>query len=207
MVTRPDGSSINATFVTEPQLYFVIMRSRAARAREFRQWICNDVLPAIRKTGTYSIKQQLPDFEDPIKAAEAWIEAKKAERLALQQRDEAIRTKAEIGSRREATAMATASKEKRRADKLADQLGEGKNYRTVMSIQAILKPYLKINSVALQQVGKKLTKISKALGLDVRKVDHMKYGEVKAYNIRAVNELMNNLEANPDYLIKYRKSA
>ena len=53
MVTRPDGSSIEATFITEPQLYFVMMRSRAKVAREFRQWICNEVLPSIRKNGMY----------------------------------------------------------------------------------------------------------------------------------------------------------
>lgn len=54
VVTRPDGSRIEANFITEPQLYFVMMRSRAKVAREFRQWICNEVLPSIRQTGTYA---------------------------------------------------------------------------------------------------------------------------------------------------------
>lgn len=57
MVSRPDGSSVQATFITEPQLYFVMMRSRAKVAREFRQWIVNEVLPSIRKTGAYSTRQ------------------------------------------------------------------------------------------------------------------------------------------------------
>lgn len=42
------------TMITEPQLYFVMMRSRAKIARAFRQWICNEVLPAIHKYGFYS---------------------------------------------------------------------------------------------------------------------------------------------------------
>lgn len=42
------------TMITEPQLYFVMIRSRAKVAREFRQWICNEVLPSIRQTGTYA---------------------------------------------------------------------------------------------------------------------------------------------------------
>lgn len=46
-----------STFITEPQLYFVMMRSRAKVAREFRQWIVNEVLPSIRKTGAYSTRQ------------------------------------------------------------------------------------------------------------------------------------------------------
>lgn len=46
------------TMITEPQLYFVMMRSRAKVAREFRQWICNEVLPEIRKRGTYVAKTE-----------------------------------------------------------------------------------------------------------------------------------------------------
>ena len=53
VVTRPDGSRIEVNFITEPQLYFVMMRSRAKVAREFRQWICNEVLPSIRAQGAY----------------------------------------------------------------------------------------------------------------------------------------------------------
>lgn len=60
MVTRPDGSRIEANFITEPQLYFVMMRSRAKVAREFRQWICNEVLPEIRKRGAYVAKAEEP---------------------------------------------------------------------------------------------------------------------------------------------------
>ena len=42
MVIRPDGSSIEATFITEPQLYFVMVRSRSDKARPFRQWVVNE---------------------------------------------------------------------------------------------------------------------------------------------------------------------
>lgn len=70
VVTRPDGSRIEANFITEPQLYFVMMRSRAKVAREFRQWICNEVLPSIRKTGGYTLvkkDQELKKLNDQIK--------------------------------------------------------------------------------------------------------------------------------------------
>ena len=42
------------TMITEPQLYFVMMRSRAKLAKAFRQWIVNEVIPTIRKTGSYT---------------------------------------------------------------------------------------------------------------------------------------------------------
>lgn len=54
------GREQEATFVTEPQLYFVLMRSRSDNARPFRQWVVNDVLPAIRKTGRYEVKPVNP---------------------------------------------------------------------------------------------------------------------------------------------------
>lgn len=48
------GGTQQATFITEPQLYFVLMRSDKPKAKPFRQWVVNDVLPQIRKTGSYS---------------------------------------------------------------------------------------------------------------------------------------------------------
>ena len=47
-------------FITEPQLYFVMMRSRSENARPFRQWVVNEVLPSIRKTGRYEASKTAP---------------------------------------------------------------------------------------------------------------------------------------------------
>ena len=55
---KTNGGIQNVTFITEPQLYFVMMRSRAKVAREFRQWICNEVIPEIRKRGAYVAKSE-----------------------------------------------------------------------------------------------------------------------------------------------------
>lgn len=56
------GRDQTAAFITEPQLYFVLMRSRSENARPFRQWVVNDVLPSIRKTGSYSVPKS-PDLK------------------------------------------------------------------------------------------------------------------------------------------------
>lgn len=56
-VIQRETGPVEAAFITEPQLYFVLMRSRSENARPFRQWVVNDVLPAIRKTGKYEAKQ------------------------------------------------------------------------------------------------------------------------------------------------------
>lgn len=54
------GRDQDCTMITEPQLYFVMMRSNSKIAREFRQWICNEVLPSIRANGTYTQKKEQP---------------------------------------------------------------------------------------------------------------------------------------------------
>lgn len=55
-----------------------------------------------------------------------------------QQRDHAIETKAEIGSRREATAMATASAAVREARQLKERLGMGITQATIVAVEKAL---------------------------------------------------------------------
>lgn len=57
---KTKGGVQQCTMITEPQLYFVMMRSNSKVAREFRQWICNEVLPSIRAQGAYTQKKEQP---------------------------------------------------------------------------------------------------------------------------------------------------
>ncbi|HDZ6747541.1 TPA: phage repressor protein [Mannheimia haemolytica] len=41
------------TFINEPNLYRIIFKSRKAEAIEFQNWVFEEVLPQIRKTGQY----------------------------------------------------------------------------------------------------------------------------------------------------------
>lgn len=52
------GREQKAIFISEPQLYFVLMRSDKPKAKPFRLWVTKEVLPAIRKTGAYKIQKQ-----------------------------------------------------------------------------------------------------------------------------------------------------
>ena len=59
-ITDSLGRDQEANFLTEPQLYFVLMRSRSENAKPFRQWVVNEVLPSIRKTGRYEAPKATP---------------------------------------------------------------------------------------------------------------------------------------------------
>ena len=53
-ITDSLGREQNANFVTEDGFYDVVLDSRKPQAREFRKWVTSEVLPSIRKTGSYS---------------------------------------------------------------------------------------------------------------------------------------------------------
>ena len=52
------GREQKATFISEPLLYFVLMRSDKPKAKPEWLWVTKEVLPAIRKTGAYEIQKQ-----------------------------------------------------------------------------------------------------------------------------------------------------
>ncbi len=52
------GRQGEAWCVNEFGLYSLILSSRKPEAQKFKKWVTNVVLPAIRKTGSYSIAKQ-----------------------------------------------------------------------------------------------------------------------------------------------------
>ena len=53
------GRTQDARFLTEPDLYRLIVSSQMPTAQEFEKWVFEEVLPTIRKTGQYSQPQQV----------------------------------------------------------------------------------------------------------------------------------------------------
>lgn len=53
-ITDNLGRTQIATFVNEDGLYDVILDSRKPEAKRFRKWITSEVIPTIRKTGSYA---------------------------------------------------------------------------------------------------------------------------------------------------------
>jgi len=56
--TPTGGGSQSMVYVTESGMYDVILRSDSPKAKPFKKWVSGDVLPTIRKTGSYSIQPQ-----------------------------------------------------------------------------------------------------------------------------------------------------
>ncbi len=65
------GRKQRATVVTESGMYETVLRSDSDRAVPFRQWVTREVLPTIRKTGSYSLTAQTPEQRIALAVIEA----------------------------------------------------------------------------------------------------------------------------------------
>ena len=88
-LTNKHGKTIafmdNLTFISEQNLYRLIMRSTKPMAEPFQDWVCGEVLPSIRKHGGYILTHEGDTDEDIRRRAEEVLKA------TLEQKDKLIR--------------------------------------------------------------------------------------------------------------------
>ena len=128
-----------------------------------------------RRWAELELQVSLPSYmiEDPIKRAEKWIEEAKQKQLAIQERDHAIATKAEISSRREATALGRLSAKVKEVESLKVQLDKSLDFASIKAVEIA--------------TGRKfgwhaLKKWSKANSSEIKTIPDPNFGEVKTYH-------------------------
>lgn len=146
----------------------------------------------------------VPNFSNPALAARAWADQYERRQIAEAQRDEAIRTKAQIGSKREATAMATASAAIRKVNSLENELGRGKLYKAVKGIPWLLDEFEPSKGM-YSVIGKALKKLSAELGYSVEKIIVPEFPDgINAYHVDVIAIFRKGLN-NPEAFFRYRK--
>ena len=79
------GREQKTTIINESGLYTVILRSDKPQAKPFREWVTSEVLPSIRKHGSYSVQSQFADLSPQLQVLiqmetrQKQIEARQAE--------------------------------------------------------------------------------------------------------------------------------
>lgn len=270
-INKPSENSIKINnngmkFINESGLYTLIARSDKHEARKFQRWVTSEVLPSIRKTGSYNVQQQqlTPSYmiEDRIKRASVWIEEQKQMLQLEAEKNEliihnkqltadndnltqvltdtseklitAIRTKAQIGSKREATAMSTAANLSKKNKKLENDLTIANDninnltiannqlqeqlddtysslYRDKRVAEIIKGKYefitYKFNTLK-PRVNKALKAIALALGEPIKeKPNPMNdtYAPTLYFTKHTVDQLLDNIEKDHGYLKRFSK--
>lgn len=56
-ITDSLGRRQETTFINESGLYCLVLSSKLPSAKKFKRWVTSEVLPALRKTGQYQVKE------------------------------------------------------------------------------------------------------------------------------------------------------
>lgn len=124
-------------FINEKDIFRLTMRSKLKTAEKFSDWVFDEVLPSIRKTGEYKSEPKPISLEEILKINSQTIVKLRDER------DEAIRTKAMISDKKTAQAMATASHLSRTNKKLKIALDQSESF---MTIKGVMRNHAKIKT-------------------------------------------------------------
>ena len=76
IITDNLGRKQNANFIPEGDVYRLVVRSKLPTAEKFESWVFDEVLPSIRKTGSYSIKQQPVDDAKQLRSEAMLLNAR-----------------------------------------------------------------------------------------------------------------------------------
>lgn len=158
--TNPQNSQVYAIFNLPKDETMCLVSGYDIKARMA-------IIKRLKELETNSTQLAVPDFSNPAAAARAWADQYEGRLLAES-------TKAEIGSRREATAMNTASIAVKKVFKLEVELDKSKQYATVKRMGMIHHG---------QEFNWRLLK-SASVEMDIPAVDvfDANYGTVKAYH-------------------------
>ena len=218
-------------YIPENIFYRLCMKAKNEVAEKFQAKVADEIIPSIRKTGSYSVAQNqpvmLPNFCNPAEAARAWADlyeknqaTEKRAITAESERDEAIRTKAMIGSRREATAMNTASQKSKECKRLTAE-----NDLLTSENSRLRQDYVENKDFCKQLLAQKLVvyvektlrdKCSKALQelsnlMEIRRLEWKEFSESAgrevpryAYHKDVCAELKQRIIDNPKYLRRFK---
>ncbi|MBF0229182.1 MAG: antA/AntB antirepressor family protein [Desulfamplus sp.] len=183
------------------------MVERNEKGKQARQYFIK--MENIAKSKTLAV----PNFSNPAEAARAWAleYEEKQKALAMVERknialEEIIETRTWIQDKKVATSMATASVAVRENGKLKDQLGESKTWKTAKAIPW-LSDFFELSKAIYKIVGMRLSKISKSLGYNTKKVPDTDYGTINAYHIEVINHFKCKLTEDPNMMREYRRAA
>lgn len=145
--------------INEADLYRLVIRSTKPAAQKFEQWVMEEVLPSIRKTGSFTAGTS--KFDVLIAALQGMkeLEEKQNRQLAIQ------------------------VEQQKQLDSLSEKVNQtagGTGYYSIVAYAR--KVGLRVSTETAKTLGKQAAKMSRKQGLDIGKVSDERWGTIGTYH-------------------------
>ena len=147
------------------------MTSRKPEAKRFKKWVTSEVLPAIRKTGSYAVAPKSPAHM-LLAMAQQFVEIEAEQRRQAEQ----------VAVMSESVAV------------LEAKLDNQSKHFSVVAWCNLQGRHIDVTNAAKN--GKKLAEYSRKNGLDIGKVSDPRFGEVNIYHKAALAHVLGPLKKN-----------
>jgi prophage antirepressor-like protein len=172
------GRNQEMAIMSEPGLYRLILTSRKPEAEPFQDWVCQEVLPQIRKTGSYQVKPK-SEIELLIESAQHL--------LKLQQEQERIKLEQQLQSQKMAELESLTHQHDSEIDRIFNPNG---HYFSIMGYYNNHKLGA-ISLVEAAAIGKKVTAYCKSKGILITPMNDPRFGRVNTYPEDAISMFVN----------------
>ena len=165
------GGNQDMLSVNEPGLYTLVLGSRKPEARAFKRWITHEVIPAIRKTGSYSLS--LSPAEQLVQQAQLLLEQERR-LMAVEDGQEGIRNE-QRGIRNELRELEA---------KVSTHPENCYSISGYASIRGI-----KVDVNKANMLGRKASSLSREYDYGVTKIPDPRFGKVNVYHEDILKEV------------------
>ena len=178
--------------ISESGLYRLVLGSRKPIAKPFQDWICQEVLPSIRKTGSYSVLEPpKSQTELLLIAVQQLVEVEKEQK---RQAENQARLAAEQELLKQQVALEAQKTEhlEEMVEQLDAEVGRifkpDGDYYTIRGY-AILKGIKNLSLTEAKELGKQASSLSRSKGVSIDKMQDPRYGMVGCYSQYILEEV------------------
>ena len=167
-----NGGIQQLTFVNEEGFYSVVLGSRKESVKPFKKWVTSEVLPSIRKTGSYSIKP-LTHAELMLQQAQVIVELEKRQIVQEGKIQQLTEENEEI---------------RKDFDYLKSKTNNTPDFYSVVGYCSLKG--ISINLEDANQLGKEASKICKVNGIKIGSLPDPRFGRIKTYPYRVLESVI-----------------
>lgn len=167
---RTLGGDQQMTVINESGLYSLILTSRKPEAKRFKKWVTSEVLPAIRKTGSYAAQAPKSPGHALLLMAQQFVELEEEQKRQAEQ----------VASMSESVAV------------LEAKIDTQTKFFSVMAWCNLQGR--SVDAARAAHFGKLAAKFSRENGLDIGKVLDPRFGAVNSYHKLALAHVLGPLK-------------